>query len=120
MKTQIKTLLKIVIILVIICSLTGCINVDGIVNDNVSFQELHEHLGKYVGEEVTIKGYVDGVVQGSHTIGFYDASLNPCYVILLKNVSNVNIYRGWYTITGTVGSAQLYTCVIDVISAETE
>jgi len=122
MKTQIKTLLKITTLLIIVASVTGCISVDGIINNNTSFKELHEHLGKHIGEEVTIRGYVGEVIPGFDTANLYDASSNAYYMIMLNNVSDANIYRGWYTITGTVESdmLSLYTCIIDVTSVKAE
>ena len=126
MKTQIKTLLKITALLIIVASVTGCISVDGIINNNTSFKELHEHLGKHIGEEVTVRGYIEMVssfnTQVDATI-LFDAAYDAHYLILLTNISDVNICRGWYTITGTVESNNMlsvYTCTIAVTSAKAE
>jgi len=120
----------IILICVITIGLCGCISEDnsmsGFLQDDtlVSFEDLDLHLARYIGEEITIEGYVAGAMDlGGLSAGtFSDSPSNAKYAIsIIYDSSNVTIYRGLYRLTGVVEELQyypMYICQLDVKSAE--
>ena len=110
-----------IVILLICVELSGC---NQIVNDDtVSFQELNNHLAKYIGKNITMVGYIGEVIgkgQGEYGANFYDSSSNPTYVIYLEIPADIDVYRGMYKIEGIVREASLsvYVAVIEVTVAQ--
>ena len=106
--------------------LSGCVNESSspVENNLVSFKELNDHLAKYIGQKITIEGYIGegfGKYLGTpYVTNFCDSSSNtPQYCVLLTIPSNITIYRGMYRIIGMVGEHNVTSIpMIDVTSAE--
>jgi len=117
-------------VLLICVGLSGC---DELTDTNmVSFNELRDHLGKYVGKEITVKGYVSQTLKEPLSSGyagwafFHESNPNEnpqagmAYINLLLP-ENITLYRGWYKVTGLVEESQGIITIfatIDVTSAE--
>ena len=113
-----KQLVIIGIVALLFCvGLSGCNQQIG--NSSlVSFQELTEHLPKYIGKNVTLEGYVALTVPGY--ANFYDSASNSRYIVQLFFSNNITLYTGMYRITGIVRSLQMVSVypLVEVISAE--
>jgi|GEM_PF-5618296 len=111
-----------IIVLLVTVGLSGCEQTG---NSNlVSFQELTEHLPKYIGKTVTIEGYVASTMPGfANTPGvanMYDTASNPHYIIQLSVPNEITLYTGMYRITGTAQASPLSISYpfVNVTSAE--
>ena len=74
----------------------------------ISFEELDENLDMYLGENITMKGYIsEGLgdnIGSSYVTNLCSSNLtNPKYCVFLNVPTNVTIYKGKYRITGFVG-----------------
>lgn len=111
------------VILILVVGLSGCNQLSN--GDTVSFQELNDHLAKYIGKNITIVGYIGEVIgkewSNPYTANFYDSSSSPSYAVGLQVPSDIDVYRGQYRIRGTVKEAGYiitYIALVDVVSAE--
>lgn len=124
-------ILKMIIIFLFLTSvLSGCINVENNDQNNqdkiwyISFKELEDNLDKYLGNEISIEGYIskgygDNVIT-PYVTNFCSSNLsNPKYCVLLNVPTNVTIFEGTYRITGIAGEhPNTYMITIDVTLAE--
>lgn len=88
------------------------------INQNiVGFQDIIEHLPKYIGKNVTIEGYVISAPI-MNTVSILDSQSNPRYSLTLNVPNKISIVPGMYRIKGTVtlDETQNYP-IIKVISA---
>ena len=95
--------------------------------DIVTFEEINNHLAKYINKEIIIEGYVGEVIgketMNSYMANFYDSSSYHMYVICLDISSDIDIYRGLYRIKGIVKESDLvvpFIAKIEVNYAENE
>ena len=118
------------LIIIGIAVLFICVGLSGCINTNVNnFKDIHEHLAKYIGTEVTLEGYITTIMGKSLAQdGFqdtYTAELFPSsdieqdyrYVITLQIPADINVYTGMYKITGIVKEWMLSLPMINVTNA---
>jgi hypothetical protein len=118
-----KQLVIVGIAILLICvGLSGCEQKG---NSNlVSFQELTEHLTKYIGKTVTLEGYIAFTTPGfNDTPGaatMYDSASNHQYVVQLSVPSSITLYTDMYRITGIVKDSPIGSGnpLVNVSSAE--
>jgi hypothetical protein len=110
-----------IIAILVTVGLSGCNENNNSDTGIVSFQELFDNSSKYYGQNITMKGYINGTVYGvgnsSYNAFFYDSLSNPQYVLVLDVPSDILIHIGWYKITGTVIKQIYATPKLTVISA---
>ncbi|VVB61207.1 Uncharacterised protein [uncultured archaeon] len=110
-----------IIAMLVTVGLSGCSENNNSDTGIVSFQELLGNSTKFYGQNITMKGYINGTVYGvgnsSYNAFFYDSSSNPQYVLVLDVPSDIVIHTGMYTITGTVIKQIYATPKLTVISA---
>lgn len=107
------------IVLFVSVGLSGC-------NDNsdsgiISFQELLDNPTEYIGQNVTMKGYIGYTIinesGGPYIAYFYDSASNEKYVLVAKVPPDVELHIGMYKITATVVKAIGPTPKLAIISA---
>ena len=107
-----------IIILFFSVGLSGCNSDTGI----ISFQELIENSTKYIGQNVTMKGYIGYTIinesGGPYIAYFYDSASNAQYVLVAKVPPDIELHIGMYKITATVVKAIGPTPKLVIISAE--
>jgi len=108
-----------IIIILLAVGLSGCNEQSNNTSnqDVVSFEELSNHLPKYIGKNVTIEGYVEMVVPP--IARFVDRASYPNFLVWLNIPNSITLYTGMYRITGTVTQGQdNINPGINLISAE--
>jgi uncharacterized membrane protein len=108
-----------IIALLITVGSSGCNELsDNANNQNlISFDELSNHLPKYIGKNVTIEGYVEMVIPP--IARFVDRASYPNYLVWLNYPRTITLYTGMYRIKGIVTQGQdNINPGINVISAE--
>jgi hypothetical protein len=115
-----------VVSILLAVGLSGCTNTK---IDN--FKDIHEHLPKYIGTEVTLEGYVASILgkssaqdglQDSYIADFLpssDVENDYRYSILLSIPPDININKGMYRISGIVDTYMNSTPMINVTNALT-
>ncbi len=95
-----------IIVILLTVGLSGCNEQNNnTYNQNlISFDELSNHLPKYIGKNVTIEGYVEMVVPP--IARFVDRASYPNYLVWLNIPRSITLYTGMYRITGTVSQDQ--------------
>jgi len=101
-----------IIVLLISVGLSGCTDNTG--SKELSYNELRDHIGKYIDTEITVKGYVSQVFSESgRQVGAFFHESNPVeypqaalsYIYLFLP-GNTTLYTGLYKVTGIVVGTQ--------------
>jgi hypothetical protein len=127
---NVKTLKKLIIIVLIISLFTGCVDQNNSYNQennkiiSVDFIELEDNIEKYIGKIITIEGFFNNISEektgSSFYIPFCDSNKSDIrHCVLLYISINTTIDEGLYRITG-IASKHIDTSmiIIDVITAD--